>query len=61
MPGVPVALDEDEVGRRLARPIPLRGPDDLSSFADAEGLALLPAGSGPWMGGERVEVISLDG
>jgi molybdopterin molybdotransferase len=57
---VPVTMLEDIEGRRLARPIRLRGGDDLSSFARAEALALLPAGSGPWTGGEGVEVLCLD-
>lgn len=56
---VPVALVEDDEGRRLARPIPLQGVDDLPSFARAQGLALLPARSGPWQGGERVDVVRL--
>ena len=57
---VPVTMAEDVEGRPLARPIKLRGGDDLSSFARAEGLALLPAGSSRWTGGERVEVLGLD-
>jgi molybdopterin molybdotransferase len=52
---VPVTLVEDDEGRPLTRPIKIRGGDDLSSFARAEGLALLTAGTGPWIGGERVE------
>ncbi len=53
---VPVTLEIDAEARHRARPIPLRGIDDLASLAKAEGLALLPSGSGPWLGGEIVEV-----
>jgi molybdopterin molybdotransferase len=54
---VPVTLEIDADARQKARPIPLRGFDDLVGFARAEGLALLPSGSGPWLGGEMVEVV----
>lgn len=53
---VPVTLETDGQGRFRASPISLRGRDDLPGFARADGLALLPAGSGPWLGGELVEV-----
>jgi molybdopterin molybdotransferase len=53
---VPVCLEIDAEARHRARPIPLRGTDDLAGLARSEGLALLPAGSGPWLGGEIVEV-----
>ena len=53
---VPVTLEIDAEARLRARPIPLRGVDDLPGFARADGLALLPARSGPRMGGEVVEV-----
>lgn len=56
---VPVTLSEDDEGRRIARPIMLRGGGDLSSFARADALALLPAGTGPWIGGERVQIRGL--
>ena len=54
---VPVTLEVDANARQRARPIPLRGPDDLPGFAKSDGLALLPARSGPWTGGEVVEVV----
>ena len=54
---IPVTLAIDAEARHRARPIPIQGPDDLPGFARAEGLALLPARSGPWLGGEVVEVI----
>jgi molybdopterin biosynthesis enzyme len=53
---VPVTLEIDAEARNRARPICLQGVDDLAGFARAEGLAVLPAGSGPWLGGEIVEV-----
>lgn len=54
-----MTLEIDAEARQRARPIPLRGFDDLAGFARAEGLALLPSGSGPWLGGEVVEVVPL--
>jgi molybdopterin molybdotransferase len=57
---VPVTLAIDAEARQRARPIPLQGPDDLPGFARADGLALLPAHSGPWLGGEVVEVVRFD-
>jgi molybdopterin molybdotransferase len=57
---VPVTLTTDAEARRLARPIPLRSSDDLPGFAWADGLALLPDHSGPWLGGEVVEVVRFD-
>jgi molybdopterin molybdotransferase len=55
---VPVTLEIDADARHRARPIPLQGGDDLAGLARAEGLALFPAGSGPWLGGEIVEVLA---
>jgi molybdopterin molybdotransferase len=57
---VPVSLAIGADARQLARPIPLQGPDDLPGFARADGLALFPARSGPWLGGEVVEVVRFD-
>jgi molybdopterin molybdotransferase len=57
---VPVSLDIGADARHRARPIPMRGLDDLAGFARADGLAMLPAGSGPWLGGEIVEVVRFD-
>jgi molybdopterin molybdotransferase len=57
---VPVTLEVDAAARQRARPIPLKNLDDLAGFAKADGLALLPARSGPWMGGEVVEVARFD-
>ena len=57
---VPVTLNVDTEARQRARPIPLKGLDDLPGFARADGLALLPAHTGPWMGGEVVEVVRFD-
>lgn len=56
---VPVTLRMDCEGRLIARPIDHRGKDDLVGFARAEALALLPAQSGPWHGGEIVEVVPM--
>jgi molybdopterin molybdotransferase len=57
---VPVTLTLDLEARLRARPIALRGSDDLPGFARADGLVLLPARSGPWLGGEVVEYIPFD-
>ena len=56
---VPVTLEIDAEARHRARPIPMRGVHDLAGFALADGLALLPAGAGPWQGGEVVEVVPM--
>lgn len=56
---VPVTLEVDPQARLLAAPIEYRGKDDLFGFAQAEALALLPPRSGPWRGGEVVEVAPL--
>jgi molybdopterin molybdotransferase len=56
---VPVTLADDDQGRRVASIVPLRGPDDLLGFARAQALALLPPESGPWEGGEVVEIACL--
>jgi molybdopterin molybdotransferase len=56
---VPVTLADDDQGRRIASIVPLRGPDDLLGFGCAEALALLPRESGPWKGGEVVEIATL--
>ena len=55
---LPATFEVDAGARRHARPIPLRGPDDLPALADADGLVLLPADSGPWSGGELVETVA---
>ncbi len=57
---VPVTVTVDAEARQIARPVSLRGLDDLPGFARADGLALLPAQSGPWKGGEVVEVARFD-
>jgi molybdopterin molybdotransferase len=54
---VPARFRIDEEGRNQARPVPFRGVDDLPGFAHADGLALLPARSGPWVGGEVVSYV----
>jgi molybdopterin molybdotransferase len=53
---VPVTLSEDDQGRRVAAAVALQSRDDLVGFARAEALVLLPSGSGPWRGGEIVEI-----
>ena len=53
---VPVTLADDDQGRRVASIVTLQGHDDLLGFARAEALALLPPRSGPWHGGEIVEI-----
>ena len=57
---VPITLGIDDEARQRARPIPLRGIDDFPAFARADGLALLPAHAGPWLGNEVVEVVRFD-
>jgi molybdopterin molybdotransferase len=56
---VPVTLSLDDEARLRALPIDHRGKDDLLGFARAEALALLPPRSGPWYGGEIVEIAPL--
>jgi molybdopterin molybdotransferase len=56
---VPVALANAPDGRLICRPIEHRGQDDLPGYARADALALLPARTGPWHGGEVVEVAPL--
>jgi molybdopterin molybdotransferase len=56
---VPVALADDDQGRRVATVLALDDPDDLLGFARAEALALLPPRSGPWQGGEVVKIAPL--
>ena len=56
---VPSTLAEDDQGVLRASPIDYRGKDDLLGFAKAEALALLPPRSGPWLGGEVIEVVPL--
>jgi molybdopterin molybdotransferase len=56
---VPVTLEVDREARLSATPIDYRGKDDLLGFARAEALALLAPRSGPWQGGEIVEVAPL--
>ena len=56
---VPSTLTQDENGTLHATPIHYRGKDDLFGFTQAEALALLPPRTGPWLGGEVVEVVPL--
>lgn len=56
---VPVTLIMDGNGGLIARPIEYRGKDDLVGFARAEALALLAPRSGPWHGGEIVDVVPM--
>ncbi len=52
---VPATLAAGADGRLRARPVVSFGPTDLPDLALADGLALFPAGQGPWHGGEVVE------
>jgi molybdopterin molybdotransferase len=56
---VPVTLRPGDDGRLHAVAVPYRGKDDILGFSRAEALALLPARSGPWQGGEVVEFAPL--
>ena len=56
---VPVTLRLGDDARMHAAPVPYRGKDDVLGFARADALALLPPRSGPWNGGEIVEVAPL--
>lgn len=56
---VPVTLSVDDSARLTATPIEHRGKDDLPGFSAAEALALLSPRSGPWNGGEVIEVVPL--
>ncbi len=53
---VGVELLETDNGRQ-ARKVPTHGPADLQALARSTGLAVLPPGTGPYRGGERVEVM----
>ncbi len=57
---VPVALAIDDDARQRARAISLRSSDDLPGFGRADGFALLPPRSGPWTGGDVVDVVRFD-
>jgi molybdopterin molybdotransferase len=57
---VPVTLADDGQSRRVASIVALEGSDDLLGFSRADALALLPPGSGPWLGGELIEVVPLE-
>ncbi len=56
---IPSTLRIDAGGRRVARPVPLRGPGDLAGFALADGLALVPPGLDPARPGGLVPVAKL--
>lgn len=56
---VPVTLRAGDDARLFASPIDHRGKDDLPGFSRADALALLPPRSGPWDGGELVDVVPL--
>jgi molybdopterin molybdotransferase len=56
---VPVTVRPGDDGCLRAVPVPYRGKDDVLGFAQADALALLPARSGPWQGGEVVEFAPL--
>jgi molybdopterin molybdotransferase len=58
---VPVTLALGGDARLLATPVDHRGKDDLVNFGRADALALLPPRSGPWLGGEVVDVVPLGG
>jgi hypothetical protein len=56
---VPVLLENAADGLWRATPVDYRGKDDLAGFARCNALAILPARSGPWNGGEVVDVAPL--
>jgi molybdopterin biosynthesis enzyme len=56
---VPVTLAVGDDARLRVTPVEHRGKDDLVGFSRAEALALLPPRSGPWGGGEVVQVMPL--
>ncbi len=56
---VPVSLGHDDQGQAIARLLHARGAADLPGFAKADALALLPPRSGPYVGGETVDVAPL--
>jgi molybdopterin molybdotransferase len=58
---VPVALHVDADARLRATPVAQDSDDDLLVLTRAEALALLPAGTDLWHGGEVVEVVPLGG
>ncbi len=56
---VPASLSVSDDARLRVISIDHRGKDDLVGFSRAEALALLPPRSGPWNGGEVVQVTPL--
>jgi molybdopterin molybdotransferase len=56
---VPVHLEAGADARLLASPISYRGIDDLAGFSQADAIALLPPRSGPWAGGELIDVVPI--
>ncbi len=56
---VPVRLSHNSEARCIAQPLQACDSADLSGFAHAEALAVLHAETGPWMGGELVEVVAM--
>ncbi len=54
------AFEVDSGAHCRVRPVASRGPDDLPALARAHGIALLPARSGPWTGGEVVDFVRFD-
>lgn len=57
---LPVRLIHTPDAKVVAQPLETFDPADLSGFAQAQALVLLESNSGPWTGGELVEVITLD-
>lgn len=56
---VPVKLVAGDDARLQAMPISYRGVDDLAGFSRADALVLFPPHSGPWTGGDIVEVVPI--
>jgi molybdopterin molybdotransferase len=44
-------------GQRIARKVPTNGPADVGALARSHGLAVLPPETGPYRGGETVDVM----
>jgi molybdopterin molybdotransferase len=56
---VPVYIESGADACLLASPITYRGIDDLAGFSQADAIALLPPQSGPWVGGELIDIVPI--
>jgi molybdopterin molybdotransferase len=57
----PAKLETAADGSRSVTPLPWKGSGDLRTLADANALAIFPAGDRTYVAGETVATIPLDG